>query len=353
MSKVALISGARGQDASYLSDFLLDKGYEVVAFERRISSPDYCNIEHILNHPRYHLVQGDITDHASIVELLKTYEPDEFYNLAAQSFVGASWKQSLATCNVNFMGVANCLEAIRLEAPQTRFFQASTSEVYGDVLGDIQDEDTPARPCSPYGASKHGAESLLKSWRDSYGLYACFARSFNHESVRRDKKFVTRKITSNIGAMWHKAVGPICDFDSFLKNNKDSIQERFDKALESGKISPIPLGNMEARRDWSHAKDVVRGMWLMLQQDSPKDYVLSSGATHSISDFLGFAFGVIGVRDWKKFAVVNPEFYRPADVNLLCGDSSRIRKELGWSPQYTLSDLVEEMVIHDIRSECI
>ncbi len=200
--KTALISGARGQDASYLAEFLLDKEYKVVAFERRISNPNYINIAHLLDEPNYILEGGDITDLASLSRLIQQYKPDEFYNLAAMSYVAASWTEPLATCQNDFMGVANCLEAIRLNHPSTKFFQASTSEVYGDVQNDLQTLDTPARPRSPYGAAKHGAESLVKVYRESYNLFACWARSFNHESPRRGKEFVSRKITAAIADMY-------------------------------------------------------------------------------------------------------------------------------------------------------
>lgn len=696
--KTAIITGVRGQDGSYLSEFLLDKGYRVVGMERRSSMPNYSNLKYVLNHKNFILEEGDITDAGSMARLVSVYKPDEFYNIAAQSFVGASWNQPSATCDVNFTGVCNCLEAIRVCHPSTKFFQASTSEVYGDVINDMQDENTPARPRSPYAAAKYGAESLIKVYRESYNIFACYARSFNHESVlkntpiiikdhsdemidilpiedifksenhryegilevykgqyiwngdswtsiingtcyqdkdkqvraiqtvdsvvettldhyvfnennkdlpnsniqvgdrlfqteipnstaelnsdinfakflgfvcgdgyvgdssivltgidkeqlilyakllterfgfsytivnkgpglyegcknhifalnikcptdfcswvrsllytkgrekkvpkfilnsssivkqaffegyydadgrkagherykykgfttssatlclglifllnsfsdqkakckleykdgrryyyvqltcdrptligkhlikdknevikcfytksddgwffdvqttsetfatgpnlvkihnspRRGEQFVTRKITKWIGDAF-AAVEELIDNTAWspvnaVKNGRReyfvSTQEGFDAALQRDKILPLHLGNLSAKRDWSHAKDIVRGMWTMLQQDNPDDFVLASGEARSVEDFLSAAFGVVGVNDWKKFVVIDPKFYRPADVNLLCGDSSKARKVLGWSPEIPFDILVKEMVDHDIE----
>lgn len=340
--KTAVITGIRGQDGSYLSDLLIEKGYRVVGMERRSSSPDYSNIQHLLDNPNFILEQGDVTDFGSITRILMQYKPEEFYNLAAQSFVGACWDQALATSEINFQGVANCLESIRLVSPSTKFFQASTSEVYGDVQCDLQDENTPARPRSPYGASKYGAESMVKVYRDSYGLFACFARSFNHESPRRGKQFVTRKITSNIGEMVNKTCDHFYKERALLDYN-----EVLKTGVIQGIISPIKLGNLDAKRDWSHAKDIVRGIWMMMQQPEPDDFVLSSGTTRSIKEFLTEAFGVMSVEDWTDLVEVDPKFYRPAEVNLLCGDCTKARTKLGWKPKIVFSELVAEMVYKD------
>jgi GDPmannose 4,6-dehydratase len=345
--KTAVISGARGQDASYLSELLLDKGYKVVGIERRSSSPDYSNIQHIMNHENFVLEQGDITDFGSITRILKDHQPDEFYNLAAQSFVGAAWDQAIATCEINFVGTCNCLESIRLVSPKTKFFQASTSEVYGDVVEDIQDEDTLPRPQSPYAAAKFGAESLIRVYRESYGMFTCFARSFNHESPRRGKQFVTRKITSAIGDIITKVDSHV---DKYLSKNFTPWEEGCKFLLNKGVIQPIRLGNLDAKRDWSHAKDMVRGFYLMLQQDKPDDFVFASGETRSVREFLNTAFRMVDIKDWEPFVTIDPKFYRPAEVNLLCGDYRKAKEILGWEPKIKFSELVEEMVLNDVKS---
>jgi GDPmannose 4,6-dehydratase len=354
MNKTALISGSKGQDASYLADLLLEKGYNVVSIDRRSSSPNYTNIQHLLKNPNYTIEQGDITDFGSVCRIVNKYKPDEFYNLAAQSFVGSSWDQAVATCNINFTGVCNCLEAVRLVHPGCRFYQASTSEVYGDVLDNKQSENTPARPRSPYAAAKHGAESLVKVYRDSYNMFACFGRLFNHESPRRGKEFVTRKITKWIGDSFKLVDEHVYDFVVESNPNYKSelavmrTEKAFETALEKGIIDKLKLGNLDASRDWTHAKDMVRGMWMMLQQETPDDYVLASGKTWTIRQFLDKAFGVLDIQDWSKFVEIDPKFYRPADVALLCGDYTKAKEKMGWEPQISFDDLVLEMVNHDI-----
>lgn len=357
--KKAIITGIRGQVGSYLADYLLAKGYKVVGVERRCSNPDYSNIQHLLSNPDFILEQGDITDGGSIVRIVKKYQPDEFYNTAAMSFVGASWDQPLSTCDINFMGVVNCLEAIRLESPKTKFLQSSTSEVYGDVLNDKQNEETPARPRSPYAAAKYGAESLVKVYRDSYKLFACFYRGFNSESQRRGPEFVTRKITRWIGNSFLAIDDNALEINqivsgvqaSELKDNETisiTLEKGFLAALELGLISKLRLGNLDAKRDWTHAMDIVRGMWLMLQQDEPDDFVLGSGTARSIKEFLTTAFGVLSIEDWEPFVEVDPKFYRPADVNLLCADASKAKEKLGWEPRIPFEDMVREMVHYDM-----
>jgi GDPmannose 4,6-dehydratase len=341
--KTAIITGARGQDASYLAELLLDKDYKVVALERRVSSPDYSNIQTVIDNTNYILEQGDITDFGSLTRLIAKYKPDEFYNLAAQSFVGDSWNQSVATCEINYIGTCNCLEAIRLISPSTKFFQASTSEVYGDVITSMQDEETPARPRSPYASSKYASESLVKVFRESYGIFACFARSFNHESPRRGKQFVTRKITSAIAEM------VAASSRNYFGTSYQGILE---SALRDGVIHPLRLGNLSAARDWSHAKDIVRGMWLIMQQDKPDDYVLASGTARTIREFLDAVFAVLGtIDDWSKFVVIDPKFFRPAEVELLCGNATKARTKLEWFPEISFEELVREMLDHDLR-EC-
>lgn len=340
--KTAIITGIRGQDGSYLSELLLDKGYKVVGLERRSSSPDYSNIEHLFDNNNFIIEQGDVTDFGSVARVLKQYKPQEFYNLAAQSFVAASWDQAVATCDINFTGPCNCMEAIRLVSPETKFFQASTSEVYGDVITSKQNESTPARPRSPYAAAKYGAESLVKVYRESYNMFACYARSFNHESPRRGKQFVTRKITSAIGDMVKEVTNHY--WAEELMNYGTILPEAL---VVDQIINPIRLGNIDAKRDWSHAKDIVRGMWLMLQQDTPDDYVFASGTTRSIRDFLSCAFECVGIHDWSSFVFIDPKLFRPAEVNLLCGDATKAREKLGWEPEISFESLVQEMMIAD------
>lgn len=352
--KVAIISGIKGQDASWLAELLLEKGYYVVGLERRSSSPDYSNLSKCKTYDRFIIEEADIIDMSSISRIVRKYEPDEIYNLAAQSFVSASWTQPIATFEINSLGTLNLLESIRQFVPSCKFYQASTSEVYGEVLETPQNEDTPTNPVSPYAASKCAGEDLVKVYRKSYDIYACFGRLFNHEGTRRSKQFVTRKITSYIG-----------DCFKIVENNLDTMFKPggeylvptdmgFKQALEDGLIDTLKLGNLDSKRDWSDARDMVRGMWMMLQQDEPKDYVLSSGETRSIRDFLDSAFAVIGIEDWSDFVEIDPRFYRPAEVNVLLGDSSLARKELDWEPEYTFDDLVETMVRYDcgILEDC-
>lgn len=347
---VAVITGARGMDASYLADFLIDKVDLVVGIERRSSSPNYNNIQHLLDHPKYILEQGDITDFGSIARIIKEYSPSYFFNLAAMSFVHASWSQPSATCDVNFTGTCNCLEAIRLFAPKCRFLQASTSEVYGDAISlDKQNEKTQARPRSVYGASKYGAESLVKVYKDSYNMFACYVRSFNHTGARRGIQFVEQKIASAIGDMF-KIV------DQYMTEQPNyegftSTAQAFETCIKKGIIKPIKLGNIEAKRDFSHAKDIVRGMWLVINAENPDNYVLASGDTISIRDLIQKMFAYLDILDYEKYISYDVKMERPADVQYLCGDSSKIRKALGWKPQYDLDYIVKEMLDFKINKQ--
>lgn len=341
--KTALISGAKGQDASYLAEFLLQKNYNVVAFERKSGMPNYTNIEHITSvWNNYKLESGDVTDLVSIQRLVDLYKPDEFYNLAALSFVGSSWTNPLAVYDVNLNGVINCLEAIRQFSPKTKFYQANTSEVYGDVLTNEQDEDTPARPRSPYGAAKYAAESVVKVYRDSFGLFACFGRLFNHESPRRGKHFVTRKVTDYIG----KSLAVISNVLDVTPGT--SMTDVFIYAIQRGIIPKLKLGNLDAVRDWSHARDMVRGMWMILQNDKPDDFVLGSGVPHTIRDLLYSAFAVVDIQDWSKIVEIDESQLRPADVNYLCANPSRAKSKLGWETEVTFDALITEMVYNDL-----
>lgn len=315
---IAIITGANGQDGSYLSDILLEKGYTVVGVSRRRSVGGLDNIEHLLDNDSFNLVKGDITDSGSLIRIIKEWQPDEFYNLAAQSFVGLSWKEPIHTSNVTGLGVLRCLEAIYHVKPDTKFYQASSSEMFGKVRETPQTENTPFHPRSPYGVAKVFGYWVTRNYRESYGMFACNGILFNHESPRRGLEFVTRKIT---------------DAASRIK-------------LSSG--GRLGLGNLEAKRDWGHARDYMEAAWLMLQQDQPDDYVIASGETHSIRELLEEAFGHLGL-DWQDFVYVDKEFYRPAEVDVLLGDATKAREVLGWQPKYTFSKLIKEMVDSDLH----
>lgn len=365
-NKVALITGAAGQDGSYLSDYLLSLDYDVVAMVRRSTRGDFGdNNRHLKDHPQYHIEHGDVTDMTSIISIIRKYKDigmpiKEFYNLAAQSQVHRSWEEPQSTWETNATGVQNCLEAVRLEDPSIRFYQASTSERFGDVLCSVQNEKTECRPRSPYGAAKVAAEGLVKVYRESYGLFACYGILMNHESPRRGEEFVTRKITKYVARVFAEISKErekyLCSLSDQVEKDEFTSKpdvEQVALILPNIEIEPLGLGNLDAKRDWSHAADMVRGMHMMLQLHSPNqkpcDYVLASGKTRSIREFLDAAFAVIGVTDWSRFVVVDPKFYRPADVNLLCGDASKAKAELGWEPEISFDQLVQEMVMTDIK----
>jgi len=318
MGKVAIITGARGQDASYLAEILLEKGYTVVGINRRTSVGDDANwrIAHLMENPNYIVELGDITDSGSINRLVDRYKPDEFYNLAAQSFVKASWDEPSHTLAVNAGGVFNCLEALRLLRPQCRFYQASTSELFGKVREMPQTETTQFYPRSPYGVAKCAGYWAVVNYRESYGLHASNGILFNHESPRRGIEFVTRKITMAAA------------------NIKLGLQD------------DLVLGNIKARRDWGHAKDYMYAAWLMLQQDKPDDYVVATNEAHSIKELLTVAFNEMGLK-WADYVIQSKEFFRPAEVDILLGDSTKAREVLGWKPRYTFDHLIKEMVHSD------
>jgi GDPmannose 4,6-dehydratase len=348
MPKKVLITGVTGQDGSYMADFLLEStDYEIYGMVRRASTNNYHNIQHLLNNNRFKLMTGDLTDSQSIDNIVKEVLPDYFINLAAQSFVGASWQIPEQTFEIDAMGVIRCLEAIRKHAPKCRFYNAGSSEEFGNVDYSPQDESHPLKPRSPYGAAKAAARHLVKVYRESYNLYAIQGLLYNHESPRRGEEFVTRKITKNIA--------------------------RIQKALNKNKkFEPLELGNIDAKRDWSHAKDFVRGIWLMLNQSEPKEYLLSSGETHTVREFIEKAFKIAGISgEWvgkditeqyilKKtlnsiyydnqiLMKINSQFYRPAEVDLLLGDSRKAKNELNWSPKIIFENLVKEMVENDLK----
>jgi GDPmannose 4,6-dehydratase len=316
MSKKALITGISGQDGSYLAELLLEKGYEVYGMVRRLSSPNFDRISHIVD--KITLMDGDLTDQSSLDTIVQTVKPDEIYNLAAQSFVPTSWLQPTLTGNVTGVGVARLLEAARRNCKDAKIYQASSSEMFGLVDTSFQDEKTPFHPRSPYACSKVFAYHLAINYRESYGVFVCNGISFNHESPRRGFEFVTRKITNSVARIYYG----------------------LDKQLK--------LGNLDAQRDWGFAGDYVKAMWLMLQQDKPDDYVVATGVTHSVKEFVDIAFREAGL-NWKDYVVVDEQFYRPADVHFLRGDASKARKALGWKPEVTFEQLIKIMVKADLQ----
>lgn len=318
MTKKALITGVTGQDGSYLADFLLEKGYQVYGLIRRLSTPNTERIAQALANPNFELIEGDLGDMSSLLQAMRDIQPDEVYNLAAQSFVGTSWQQPILTGEITGLGVTRILEALRLVCPTARFYQASSSEMFGKVTETPQKETTPLYPRSPYGVAKVYGHYLTINYRESYDLFACSGILFNHESPRRGIEFVTRKITRGVAN------------------------------IVLGKAEYIELGNLDARRDWGYAKDYVQAMWLMLQQAQPDDYVVATGETHSIREFLEEAFHVAGIEDWEKYVKHNPKYDRPAEVDLLIGDASKAHRVLDWQPTVDFKDLVKIMVEAEI-----
>jgi GDPmannose 4,6-dehydratase len=320
--KIAVITGITGQDGSYLAELLLEKNYYVVGLVRRGSTEDQklINIQHLLSNRNLIIENGDLTDAPSIWRLIKTYQADEFYNLAAQSHVGASFTSPESTLQINTTGVLNCLEAIRNLSPKTKFYQASTSEIFGDTSECPQNELTPFSPVSPYACSKVAAHNLVVNYRKAYGLYACSGILFNHESPRRGEQFVTRKIT--------KAAARI----------KLGLQKE------------LRLGNLDAKRDWGYAKEYVEGMWLMLQQEKPSDYVLGTGKTRTILDFINCVSEIAGF-NLMDYVVLDDKFLRPSDVPLLLADSTKANMVLGWKPKTDLKTLAQLMYNSDLKRE--
>jgi len=316
--KTAVITGCNGQDGSYLSDILLEKGYRVVGITRRRSVGGLDNVQHLQGNEDFILERGDITDSGSLHEIIEKWQPDEFYNLAAQSFVGLSWKEPYHTGQVTALGVLNCLEALRHVKPDTKFYQASSSEMFGKVRETPQKESTPFHPRSPYGVAKVYGYWITTNYRESYGMFACNGILFNHESPRRGMEFVTHKITDAAACIKHNGGGR------------------------------LGLGNLNSRRDWGHARDYMEAAWLMLQQDSPDDYVIATGKAHSIRDLLDAAFEAVNL-NWEDYVYVDERFVRPAEVDLLLGDASKAREKLGWEPKYDFHKLVQEMVMSDLK----
>ncbi len=312
----ALVTGITGQDGSYLAELLLEKGYDVVGMVRRSSTITFERIEQIQD--KIDIVQGDLHDQSSLVHVLEEFKPDEVYNLAAQSFVPTSWNQPVLTGEVTALGVTRMLDAIRLVSPKTRFYQASSSEMFGKVLEVPQKESTPLYPRSPYGVAKVYGHWITINYRESYDMYAVSGILFNHESPRRGLEFVTRKITNGVAR------------------------------IKLGLDTEIGLGNLESRRDWGFAKDYVEAMWLMLQQDLPDDYVIGTGETHKVREFCEIAFAYVDL-DYKEFVKKDERFFRPAEVDLLVSDPSKAKKKLGWEIKVGFKELVEMMVQADLN----
>ena len=312
----ALITGITGQDGSYLAEFLLDQGYEVLGMVRRSSTVNFERIAHVQD--RITIVSGDLLDEVSLIKLLREHQPHEVYNLAAQSFVQTSWGQPVLTGETTALGVTRLLDAIRIVDPGVRFYQASSSEMFGKVVEIPQRETTPFHPRSPYGVAKVYGHWITVNYRESYGLYAVSGMCFNHESPRRGLEFVTRKITHGVARIVH------------------------------GLSHELRLGNLEAQRDWGFVGDFVRAMWLMLQQDRAHDYVIATGETHSVREFCQLAFERVGL-DYEDYVTVDPAFMRPAEVDLLVGDSDKARRVLGWKPEVAFEELVALMVDADVE----
>jgi GDPmannose 4,6-dehydratase len=313
--KTALITGVTGQDGSYLAELLLAKGYRVVGMTRRSSTDVHERISHIVDEIEF--VSGDLLDQSSITTIVANVRPDEIYNLAAQSFVPTSWTQPVLTGEFTALGVTRVLEAIRAVDPAIRFYQASSSEMFGKVQATPQNENTSFYPRSPYGVAKVYGHWITVNYRESYDIFAASGISFNHESPRRGKEFVTRKISDGVAR------------------------------IKLGLQKELRLGNLDAQRDWGFAADYVRAMWMMLQRDRADDYVIATGRTHAVRDFVRLAFASVDL-DWERYVVVDPRFYRPAEVDLLVGDAAKARRELGWEPEVPFEKLVEMMVQADL-----
>jgi GDPmannose 4,6-dehydratase len=313
----ALITGVTGQDGSYLAEFLLGKGYKVFGLIRRSSSEKFERIESFMKD--IELVEGDLTDQSSLDGVIHEVRPDEVYNMAAQSFVPVSFSQPVLTGDVTGLGVIRILEAIRKHHPQAKFLQASSSEMFGKVRESPQTEKTPFHPRSPYGVAKVFGYHITVNYRESYGMFACSAIGFNHESPRRGLQFVTRKVTHQVAR------------------------------IKCGLAKKLVMGNLDAKRDWGFAGDYVRAMWMILQQPEPDDYVLATGKTHSVRDLLEAAFGAVGL-NWQEYVEIDPKLIRPAEVDILRGDATKAREKLGWEPQVSFEELIKMMVEADLKA---
>ncbi|MBW2142615.1 MAG: GDP-mannose 4,6-dehydratase [Deltaproteobacteria bacterium] len=316
MSKTAFITGITGQDGSYLAEFLLEKGYKVYGLVRRLSLSNYERIAHLQDQIEF--LHGDLLDQNSLISAIRDSNPDEIYNLAAMSFVPTSWNQPVLTGEFTALGVTRTLEAMRVASPKARYYQASSSEMFGLVREVPQNEETPFHPRSPYGVAKVYGHWITVNCRESYNMYACSGICFNHESPRRGLEFVTRKVTDGVAK------------------------------IKLGLANELRLGNLEAKRDWGYAGDFVKAMWLMLQQDEPRDYVIATGKAFSVRDLCELAFNHAGL-NYKDYVIEDPRFYRPAEVHQLLGDPGKARRELGWEPEHSFEEMIEMMVDADLE----
>lgn len=319
MKKIAFVTGMTGQDGPYLAKLLLEKDYKVYGLIKRYSNPNLDNIKFLGIENDIELITGDITDDGCINHLIRSIKPNEFYNLAAQSFVGSSWDLNKVTTEVNAMGPLNILNAIKLHKPETKFYQASTSEMFGNADTPLQDEQSPFTPRSPYGVSKLFAFWITVNFRESFSIHASNGILFNHESPIRGKEFVTRKITDGVAK------------------------------IKLGLADKLVLGNLDAKRDWGFAGDFVEAMWLMLQQDEPDDYVVATGIQHSIRDVLNISFNEVGILDWEKYIESDPRFKRPAELHSLCGNMKKAREKLNWIPKTNFEEMIKSMIREDIK----
>lgn len=317
--KRALITGINGQDGSFMADFLLDKGYTVYGMERHASVRHRENTKHLETNPNFHFIVGDLSDQNSLLRCLKAADPDEVYNFAAQSFVAESWNTPEQTSDITALGVLRMLEAIREYGKPIKFYQASSSEMFGRMVEPIANENTPFYPRSPYGVSKLYGHWITKNYRESYGMFNVSGILFNHESERRGLQFVTRKITNGVARI-------------FLG---------LDKKIE--------LGNLDSKRDWGYAPDYMEAAWTMLQRDTPDDYVVATGRSYSIKDFLQAAFSTVGLYNWEQYVTINPKYIRPAEVDVLWGDASKARDVLGWEPKTPFNIWIKKMILCDIE----
>lgn len=318
--KKAIVTGITGQDGGYLAKLLLSKNYKVYGLMKRYTAPNWENLDYLGIRDQIEFINGDLTDIGSLMPHIRNIQPDEFYNLGAQSFVGESWNQAHLTTEVNAIGVLNCLTAIKEFSPATRFYQASTSEMFGNSnIQGTQTEETPFVPRSPYGVAKLYAHHITQNYRESYGMFACSGILFNHESPIRGIEFVTRKITDGVAQ------------------------------IVTGKKTELILGNIDAKRDWGFAGDFVEAMWLMLQQDRPEDYIISTGYQHTVRDVLDIAFGKAGINDWSSYVKSDERYIRPAELNALLGSSEKAKIKLGWKPKMSFKTLIELMAEEDIK----
>lgn len=318
MNKKAIISGIAGQDAAFMSQLLLSKGYSVIGFGRSLSEEKLWRLRELKIQNSIELLSGDITDTCFVFDLFRKYQPDEFYNFAAISFVGQSWILPSTTMGINYGGVINILEAIKQFSPTTKFYQPGSSEMFGRPIIDLQTEETNFLPCNPYGVSKVAAFQMAKIYREAYRVFVCNAICFNHESELRGIEYVTRKITDGVAR------------------------------IKLGLASELRLGNIKVSKDWGNALDFVEAMWLMLQQEKPNDYIISSGELHSIEEFLDNAFFEVDIKEWRQYVVEDPKFFRPIEPYTLCGDHSKITKLLGWSPKIGFKETIHNMLRADL-----